>query len=170
MSEYITVGKITTSCGIKGEVKVIPYTDFPERFAHTKRLFICKEGFRCEVELERANCCGKYIIMKLEGIDSPEKAAEYRNALLQIPRDEVWPLPEGSYYHFQIVGLKVFTVDGLFLGQVVDILETGSNDVYVIRDDRKKEHLLPALRDVVRDIDLEKGLMVVQPLPGLFEE
>ena len=84
--------------------------------------------------------------------------------------EDLWPLPDGSYYHFQIVGLTVFTVDGVPLGEVVDILETGSNDVYVIRDDEGKEHLLPALKDVVKDIDLEKGLMLVQPLPGLLEE
>lgn len=170
MTDYITVGKIATSFGIRGEVKVIPYTDFPERFAQTKRLFLCKKDFFREVEIETVNYSGEYIIVKLMGIDSPEEAAEYRNALLQVPREDLWPLPEGSYYHFQIVGLTVFTVDRLFLGQVVDILETGCNDVYVVRDDKGKEYLLPALKDVVKEIDLEKGLMFVQPLPGLFEE
>lgn len=170
MAEYITVGKIATSFGIRGEVKVIPYTDFPERFAQTKRLFLCKKEFCREVELEAVSYSGKFIILKLVGIDSPEKAAEYRNALLKVSHEDLWPLPDGSYYHFQIVGLTVFTVDGVPLGEVVDILETGSNDVYVIRDDEGKEHLLPALKDVVKDIDLEKGLMLVQPLPGLLEE
>lgn len=170
MADYITVGKIAAPFGLRGEVKVIPYTDFPERFVQTRRLFLNKDGLFREANIERVTCRERDIILKIKGIDSPEEAAEYRQALLQIPRDEAWPLPEGSYYHFQIIGLSVATADGLVLGRVAEILETGSNDVYVVRDDKKKEYLIPALKDVVRDIDLEKGLMLIQPLPGLLEE
>lgn len=170
MADYITVGEIAAPFGLRGEVKVIPYTDFPERFVQTRRLFLNKDGLFREANIERVTCRERDIILKIKGIDSPEEAAEYRQALLQIPRDEAWRLPEGSYYHFQIIGLSVATADGLVLGRVAEILETGSNDVYVVRDDKKKEYLIPALKDVVRDIDLEKGLMLIQPLPGLLEE
>jgi len=170
MSDYITVGEIAAPFGVRGEVKVIPYTDFPERFEKTRKLFLNKDGLLREVCIDRAILREKDVILKIKGIDTPEEAAEYRRALLQIPRDEVWPLPADSYYRFQIIGLTVTTADGVALGRVADILETGSNDVYVVRDNGKREYLIPALRDVIKDIDLEKGLMVIQPLPGLLEE
>lgn len=170
MSDYITVGEIAAPFGVRGEVKVIPYTDFPERFEKTRKLFLNKDGLLQQVCIDRAILREKDVILKIKGIDTPEEAAEYRRALLQIPRDEVWPLPADSYYRFQIIGLTVTTADGVALGRVADILETGSNDVYVVRDNGKREYLIPALRDVIKDIDLEKGLMVIQPLPGLLEE
>ncbi|AFV11248.1 16S rRNA-processing protein RimM [Thermacetogenium phaeum DSM 12270] len=170
MFDYITVGEITATFGVRGEVKVIPYTDFPERFEKTRKFFLNKDGLLREVWIERAAIREKDVILKIKGIDTPEEAAEYRRALLQIPPDEVWPLPPDSYYRFQIIGLTVTTADGVALGRVADILETGSNDVYVVRDNEKREYLIPALKDVIKDIDLEKGLMVIQPLPGLLEE
>ena len=84
--------------------------------------------------------------------------------------EEVLPLPKGHYYHYQIVGLLVETEGGTVLGRVTEVLETGSNDVYLVKDDQGREFLLPALKEVIRDIDLEKGLMLVRPLPGMLED
>lgn len=93
MFDYITVGEITATFGVRGEVKVIPYTDFPERFEKTRKFFLNKDGLLREVWIERAAIREKDVILKIKGIDTPEEAAEYRRALLQIPPDEVWPPP-----------------------------------------------------------------------------
>lgn len=170
MAEYITVGKVAAPFGIQGEVKVIPLTDFPERFTKGGSYYLSKQNLFKEVEIQGVKIRGREIIMKFEGIDTPEIARVYRNALLQVPLGDVLPLPEGHYYHYQIVGLLAITKDGSVLGRVAEILETGSNDVYLIKDDQGREFLIPALKEVVRDIDLEKGLMLVHPLPGLLEE
>jgi len=169
VSEYITVGKITTPHGVKGAVKVIPHTDFPERFSAKRHYLLVKDNLKREVIAWMVGRGKREFIIKIDGIDTPEEASEYRNALLQVPQEEVWPLPEGHFYHFQIIGLQVQTEEGTILGTVVDILETGSNDVYVIKNEQGKEFLIPALKEVVKGIHLEKGLMLVRPLPGMLE-
>jgi 16S rRNA processing protein RimM len=169
VSEYITVGKITAPYGVQGAVKVIPLTDFPERFSAKRHYFLVKEKLKREVDAWVVGRRKRELIIKIDGIDTPEQAREYRNALLQVPREEVWPLPEGHFYHFQLIGLQVKTEEGTVLGTVVDILETGSNDVYVLKDEQGKEFLIPALKEVVKGIHPEEGLMLVRPLPGLLE-
>lgn len=169
--KYITVGQISKPFGVRGEVKVVPYTDFPERFRTTKRLFVLVNGHMIEKEVEKAKVQEKRIIIKLAGINTPEEASKFRGALLQVPVEEVRELPEGSYYYFQIVGLNVYTLEGKPIGIVEEILNTGSNDVYLVRDQRsKKEVLLPAIKDVIKKIDLEEKSMFVDLLPGLLEE
>lgn len=170
MAEYITVGKVAAPFGIRGEVKVVPLTDFPERFSNRGRYYLSKQNLFKTVEIQEVKIRGRDIIIKFEGIDSPEAARKYRNALLQVPRSEVLPLPEGHYYHYQIVGLLAITEDGTLLGRVAEVLETGSNDVFLVKDDQGRECLLPALKEVVRKIDLEKGMLLVCPLPGLLED
>ncbi|CEO88451.1 MAG TPA: 16S rRNA processing protein RimM [Syntrophaceticus sp.] len=170
MAEFITVGKVAAPFGIQGEIKVIPLTDFPERFSRGGSYYLSKQKMFKEVEIQGVKIRGREIIIKFEGIDTPEDARVYRNALLQVPRGEVLPLPEGHYYHYQIVGLLAATEDGTVLGKVAEILETGSNDVYLVKDDQGREILIPALKEVVREIDPDKGLMLVRPLPGLLED
>lgn len=169
MAEYINVGKVVAVFGVRGEVKVIPLTDFPERFSEKRHYLLSKQNQSKVVEIEDVRFREKGIILKLKGIDTPEDAGEYRNAMLQVPRDDAWPLPEGHYYQFQILGLLVSTEEGVVLGRVTEILETGSNDVYLVKNDQGKEYLLPAIKEVVKEIDLDKGRMLVRPLPGLLE-
>jgi 16S rRNA processing protein RimM len=167
--EYITVAKIAAPFGVRGEVKVIPLTDFPERFSTKRRYFLSKGNLIREVDAQVVALRKREFIMKIDGIDTPEQAGEYRNARLQVPREEAWPLPEGHFYHFQVVGLQVLTEEGTILGTVADIIETGSNDVYLVKDEQGKEILIPALKEVVKDIDLKNGLMLIRSLPGLLE-
>lgn len=169
--KYITVGQISKPYGLHGDVKVIPYTDFPDRFLKTKRLFVLQNNHVLEKQVERANVQENKIIIKLADINTPEEAGKFRGALLQIPPDEVSELPEGSYYYFQIVGLSVYTLEGKPIGVIEEILNTGSNDVYLVKDpENKREILLPAIKDVVKKIDLEEKSMFVDLLPGLLEE
>ncbi|HHW41438.1 MAG TPA: 16S rRNA processing protein RimM [Syntrophomonadaceae bacterium] len=171
MESYITVGQISKPYGLRGEVRVIPYTDFPDRFLTTKRLFIRQNTLFLEKLVERAYIKDNRIIIKLAGINTPEEAGKFRGALLQVPPEEVRALPEGSYYYFQIVGLPVYTLDGKLIGKVDEILNTGSNDVYLVKDPEKgKEILLPATKEVIKKVDLKERCIVVNLLPGLLEE
>jgi 16S rRNA processing protein RimM len=168
--QYITIGEIGSPHGLRGEVRVIPLTDFPERFKTTGHVFLSLGNSLLEKAVQSAVVQRNGIVLKLEGLDSPEQAKKFRGTLLQVPRQELWPLQDGVYYHFEIVGLKVVTVDGSALGEVTEVLTTGGNDVYVVKDGLGQEYLVPALRSVVKKIDTGAGLMVIEPLPGLLEK
>ncbi|KUK32042.1 MAG: Ribosome maturation factor RimM [Thermoanaerobacterales bacterium 50_218] len=172
MEQLITIGEVVTSHGCRGEMKVHPFTDFPRRFLQMKEVFLrLPGGALVKKKVQRARLHRDRVILKLEGIDAPEEVRKIRGALLQVTSEELWPLPEGHYYIFQIVGLSVYTETGDYLGKVSDVLTTGSNDVYVVkRPEGKKDCLVPAIKDVVKKIDLENQVMVIHPLPGLIDE
>ncbi len=169
MDEYIAVGKIVAPFGVRGEMKMLSLTDFPERFTQDVDYYLYKQKRVKMVNIEGVKNRDKDMIIKLEGIETPEDAEIYRNALLKISKDDVVPLPKDHYYHYQLVGLSVSTEEGVVLGKVTEIVETGSNDVYVVKSDQGKEILIPALKEVVRSVDLNKGSIVVRPLLGLLE-
>jgi 16S rRNA processing protein RimM len=155
---YVAVGRIGAPWGVRGDVKVRPLTDFPERFRPGASLWV--GGRRYEVR--RSRWSGGLVYLGLSDIDSREAAGEMRGALLEVPEGDLTPLPEGQYYRFQIIGLEVYTPQGSCLGRVAEILSTGSNDVYVVRGG-PRELLVPALEDVVQEVDLERGRLVVEP-------
>jgi 16S rRNA processing protein RimM len=146
-------------------------TDFPERlvqhaafyFAHPKSP---EDAQRRSVEGMRFH--QQLLLLKLEGCNDRNDAEELRDLLVQIPIDEAAPLEEGEYYHFQLIGVEVMTESGEGLGRVTEVLETGANDVYVVRGSRG-EVLIPAIESVVRELDLETNRMVVSPLPGMLD-
>ncbi len=167
--QYITIGEITAPYGYHGDLRVRPLTDFPQRFKSLGRVFVNKAGQLLERAVERTAVQQGQIVLKLAGIDSPEQVKQFRGSLLQVPREELWPLEEGAYYQFEIIGLRVVTVDGQALGEISEILTTGGNDVYVVRDGTGQECLVPALRTIVREIDTSAGRMVIDPPPGLLD-
>ena len=138
-------------------------TDFPRRFAPKSRLFI--KGRTYVVEHSRTH--GKLRAVKLEGVDSFAPAKALSGLNLEVPESELAALPEGSYYHYHLVGLKVRTTDGDELGELVEIIATGSNDVYIVERDGKQV-LIPAIPDVVRNVDIERGVMTIEVIPGLL--
>jgi 16S rRNA processing protein RimM len=150
-------------------MRVLPLTDFPERFKATENVYVSLGSTFVKKAVESVSIQKKGIILKLDGIDSPEQARLMRGALLQVPRQELWPLQDGAYYQFEITGLKAVTVDGATLGEVTEVLTPGGNDVYVVKNEAGKEYLVPALRSVIKKIDTGAGLMVVDPPPGLFQ-
>jgi 16S rRNA processing protein RimM len=143
---------------VRGDLKVQPLTDFPERFRPGAVLW--SQGRRLEVA--RSRWSRGFVYMAFSGTDSRGAAEELRGLLLEVPEAELTPLPEGQYYRFQVIGLEVCTPAGERLGRVADILSTPSNDVYVVRGG-PKELLIPAIEDVVQEIDLEGGRLVVEP-------
>lgn len=166
--EYITVGEIVGTHGYRGAVRLIPHTDFPERFKELGEITVLLRGRRRVFAIEDSFVHRRFVILKLRGVDSMDAARELRGGLLQITRDRVRPLPPGHYYLFQIIGLDVYEVGGEYLGRVVDVIKTGANDVYVVRGG-KGEILIPALKNVVREVDPGRGRMTVALPPGLVE-
>ena len=168
-NELIKIGKITGTHGYKGTVKVELLTDFPQRFKNMKTVKISQRNTVVEMTIEACNSHQGKLLMKFKGIDSIEEADKYRNAFLNVAADEVYPLPEGSYYHFQLIGMKVYDLEVGYLGELTDILETGANDVYVVKSEVYGEILIPAIKEVISEVDLNSLCMQVKLLPGLLE-
>ncbi|MBV8085134.1 MAG: 16S rRNA processing protein RimM [Chloroflexi bacterium] len=152
--------------GTKGDIRVMPQTDFPEtRFAAGARVFAERiaEGF----EIERVRWMKGQPVLKLAGVDDRDQAEELRGRYLRVPGGELAPLDEGEYYLFQIVGLAVESEDGRPLGTVSEVLQTGANDVYVVPTPAG-ELLVPAIPDVVQEVDLPGGRLRIRLMPGML--
>ena len=159
---YVAVGLIVAPWGRAGDLKVQSLTDFPERFAPGRRLYIDGEPYT----IERCRWRRGHAYLKVSGIDSIVAAEALRQRLLEVPESELMPLAEGEYYHFQLLGLEVRSTEGEALGTVTEVISTGSNDVFLVRGPLG-ELLIPALEDVVKGIDLEAGCMEVELVEGL---
>ena len=161
--DRLAVGRILAPWGLRGQVKVENLSHVPSRFTVGNRFFIGPREYACR----EARRQGRTLVVKLQGVDTLEQAEDLRGALREIPPAEAPAPPEGAYYQHQVIGLQVRTTDGQVLGRVEDILETGSNDVYVVHGP-EGEKLIPAIPDVVVSVDIGAGSITIQPLPGLF--
>jgi 16S rRNA processing protein RimM len=169
-NRLINIGRVTDTHGIQGKVRVFPLTDFPERFAALSQVVVSKGDAPLTLEIETVCQHKGSVLIKFSGYDKPEQAAALKGAYLQVPEASLVKLPEGHYYLFQIIGLKVVDTGGRDLGTITDVLQTGSNDVYVVRDGSgAREILVPALKSVVKTIDINAGVMSVALPPGLGE-
>lgn len=166
----VSIGKVAGVYGIKGWVKVFPLTDFPERFKILKDVCCNRNGTVQMLAVEAFRPHQQGYLLKFRGINNPEQAKLLHNALLQIDEADVYPLPAGVYYHFQLLGLQVYDHKLGYLGVLSEILETGANDVYVVESPRFREILIPALKEVIQKVDLDSGRMEVALLPGLVED
>ena len=153
----IIIGKIGAAHGVRGDMKVYPLTDFPDRFNTIKKAFIDDK----EIDIVSTLYQNNFVVMKVKGVNSREEVARYTNKLLKINRSDVPPLNEGEYYSFDIIGLKVINQDDVVLGEIIEILKTGSNDVYITKTPEGKQLLIPALKKVVTEINIEEGFMKV---------
>ncbi|MBP3310500.1 MAG: 16S rRNA processing protein RimM [Ruminococcus sp.] len=164
--QYLEAGKIVTTHGIKGEVKIMPYTDYPELLCEFDRLFSGRN--HDEIIVERARVQKNMVIAKLEGIDTPEEAEKLRNKILYMHRDDL-ELDEDTYFIQDLIGVEVKDADsGEVYGEIADVMQTGANDVYVVRG-ADREYLVPAIADVVVSTDIDSNIMLIRPLDGLFE-
>lgn len=161
--EFITIGQILAPWGVKGKLRVEVITDFPHRLAPHSQVYVGRQPMTiAAAEWQK----GKAII-KLDAIDSLEQAEGLRGQALEIHHSQLQSLPEGRYYHFQLIGLEVWTTEGKLLGKVVRILSAQSNDNYVVGGDQG-EILIPAIEDVVKAIDLESGRITIEVIEGLL--
>lgn len=167
--ERVTIGKILKPRGVHGELKVLSLTDIPGRFESLEAVYAHARGAESlRLEIEHVAYYKGFVYLRFTGYDSIEKAQTVVGSELQVERTESPELPEGQYYHFEIIDAEVYTDDDRYLGKVVDILETGGSDVYIVRDG-KQEYLIPSNPEVVTDIDRERKTIRVHPLEGLLE-
>jgi 16S rRNA processing protein RimM len=162
----VAIGRVAKPRGVRGEAHLVPMTDFPERFEGLSSVVLQKHnGDRLTARVERVKAYGSRLAIKFRGYDNPESVATLKGAHLLVPREETHPLPEDTFYVFDIVGLDVVTEAGEHVGRVKDVLSLPANDVYVVDRDGK-EVLLPAVHDVIR-VEMDAGRIVVKSLDGL---
>jgi 16S rRNA processing protein RimM len=163
IADLITVGEVTRPSGVQGAVRVVPVTDFPDHLLTLREVTLVRGQTGRPARVQRAERAGRFVVMKFAGIDTPEEARALQGATLRIPPEEAYPLPPGQYYIFQIVGLRVRTPDGRILGEVVEVLRTGTHDVYAVRPPEGPVILLPAHSGVIERIDLAAGEIIARP-------
>lgn len=157
--DRISIGQVVAPHGVRGDVRVAILSDFPDRFLELKTVFLA-DGAQLTVESARFH--KQFVLLKFRGLDTMNDVERLRGKLIQVAREDAVVLPEGHYYFFDIIGLDVYTVAGERLGTITEILQTGSNDVYVAQLPGQKPVLIPALKQVVRQIDLPGKKMLVQ--------
>lgn len=168
MTKYLEIGQVVNTFGIQGMVKVNPFTDDIKRFDKLKTIYIQnKKGIK-EYEVQEVKYHKNMVLVKLKGIDNPEDADLLRQSYLLVDREKEEPLEDGVYYIVDLLGLEVYTDENQLLGTVQDIFNTGSNDIYVVKDELGKQILLPGISDVIKKVDLEAKRIVVHLLKGLL--
>lgn len=168
MTKYLEIGQIVNTFGIKGMVKVVPFTDDIKRFDKLKNIYISNKNEKKEYEIEEIKYHKNMVLMKLKGIETPEQANALRQSYLLVDREKEEPLEEGVYYIVDLIGLEVYTDENQLLGNVEDIFNTGSNDVYVVKNKEGKQILLPGIPDVIKNVDLQNKKIIVHLIPGLI--
>jgi 16S rRNA processing protein RimM len=167
--EFVIVGRIVKSHGVRGAFRVAPETDYPERLLTLRAAVLLREDRVLPVELDEVRPLGRDVLIHAREIATVEDAAQWRGGAVAVRREAAALLPAGHRYVFTVLGMSVETEDGDALGHVAEVLRTGSNDVYVVRG-RRGEVLIPAIDSVVLRVDDGSGTMVVRLIPGLVEE
>jgi 16S rRNA processing protein RimM len=169
MIQELQVGVITQTHGIKGEVKVFPTTDDAHRFKKLKEVILDTGKERLTMEIEGVKFFKQYVILKFKGYDSINDIEKYKNGKLLVTRDKAVRLAKDEYFIADLIGMQVVTDEGEDFGVLKDVLTTGANDVYVVMRPDQSEVLLPAIRECVKDIDMEQGHVLVHIMDGLLE-
>jgi 16S rRNA processing protein RimM len=162
---FLEVGKVRRSHGVHGEVVVEIYTDFPERFTPKATIYFGEKHIPLVIASQRPHNEG--LLLGFEGVTNPEQAGRYRNQILSVAASEISDLPEGEFYFHDLLDLEVVDEAGKLLGVITEILETGANDVYVVTDESGCELLIPAIPEVVLEVNLDSKKMKVHLIPGL---
>jgi 16S rRNA processing protein RimM len=167
MQDYLELGQIVNVKGLKGEVKVNSFAETPERFETLKEVFLKSKQNMQKYEIEKVGYAKNQVVLKFKNIDTVEEAEKLRNSYILINRNDLEDLPEGVYYIADLIGLKVYTETGEYLGIVDDIFQTGSNDVYVVKNDLGQSKLLPGIDKVIKEINLPESKIIVNLIEGL---
>ena len=166
MENLLQVGVITTTHGIRGEVKVFPTTDDPRRFEELPSILLDTGKELCELEIQRVKYFKQFVILKFRDVDDINEIEPYKGKSLYVTRDMAVPLEENEYYIADLIGMDVFLDDGSLFGRIKDVLETGANDVYIVQT-QEKEVLIPAIKDCILQVDVESNKMVIHLMKGL---
>lgn len=167
MEDLLQIGVITTTHGVHGEVKVFPTTDDPMRFKKLKQVILDTGKGQIELEVAGVRFFKNMVILKFKGIDNINDVEQYRQKSLYVTRENAVPLGENEYFIADLIGLKVVSDEGEELGELSDVLQTGANDVYVVSKENTPDLLIPAIRDCIKQVDIESGTMQVHLLAGL---
>ncbi len=168
MEQFLKVGVITQTHGLKGEFKIYPTTDSPERFLDITRVYVGEE--KQKETLTGVRFFKQFVIAGLKGKNTIEEAEKLKGKELFVERADGAPLRENEYYIADLIGMKVEDREKGFLGELTDVMETGANDVYVVTSEKYGEILIPAIRQCIKKVDIEQGIMQVELLPGLIGE
>lgn len=168
MEDLLQVGVITTTHGIRGEVKVYPTTDDVHRFEELESVLLDTGKEYRELKIKSVKYFKQYAILKFKGIDNINDIEMYKQRELWIPREEGQDLEEDEYYIADLIGMEVVLEDGSSFGTLTDVMETGANDVYVVENGEGQEILLPAIRECILDVDVEKNVMTIHLMKGLI--
>jgi 16S rRNA processing protein RimM len=165
---FLAVGKLRRPHGLQGEINMEVLTDFPERLKSGSKLYIGEQ--RQEVRLVKIRRHSNTLLLSFENYSTPEQVGELRNQVVFVSTDNLPPLPEGEFYQHELVGLTVLDETGQPLGKIVDILETGSSDVLVVRQPSGGDVLIPYLDSLLMEVNLAKGTYQTRLIPGLLDE
>lgn len=167
MEDLLQVGIITTTHGVRGEVKVFPTTDDPARFKKLKNVLLDTGKEKLSLEIAGVKFFKNMVILKFKGIDNINDVEKYRKCALYVTRENAVALEENEYFIADLIDMEVVTDEEERLGTLVDVMQTGANDVYVVKTESGEEILIPAIRDCIRSVDVENGQMCIHLLPGL---
>ena len=170
MQDLLEIGQIVNYYGIKGFLKVIPFTDNVKRYDNLKTIYIEKNQKLQEMEIEEVKYHKNLVLLKLKGIDDINQTQQFKNCYIKIDRKDAVSLPKNSYFIVDLIDMEVYTEEGNLLGKIIDIFPTGSNDVYVVKDEIGKQILLPAISDVIKNVDVPNKKMIVHLIEGLGED
>jgi 16S rRNA processing protein RimM len=162
---YLVIGYLRRAHGVRGEIIMDLHTDFPERIRSGRKVLIGENYQPFTLDTVRPHSDG--LLVSIRGVGTPEEVGKYRNQWVYVKASDVPPLPEGKHYQYELIDLDVVDENGNPLGKLVEILETGANDVYVVQDDSGKEILLPAIPSVIMDLDMSQRTLRVHLLEGL---
>lgn len=169
MEDLLQAGVITTTHGIRGEVKVFPTTDDVHRFEDLDSVLLDTGREYMELEIENVKYFKQYAILKFKGIDNINDIEKYKGRSLYVTRDQAIPLEENEYYIADLIGLDIYLENGEKFGVLKDVMETGANDVYIVETEEGKEVLIPAIHECVLDIDVEENRMEIHLMDGLLD-
>lgn len=172
MEQFLQVGVISSTHGIRGEVKVFPTTDDPARFKKLKNVLLDTGKERIALEIQSVKFFRQFVILKFKGIDNINDIERYKGRSLLVPREDAVKLEKDEYYIADLIGMDVYTDEGLpderRFGVLKDVMETGANEVYIIDSDEYGEVLVPAIRQCILDVDVEKRIMRIHLIKGLI--
>ena len=168
MEDMLQVGVITQTHGVRGEVKVFPTTDDVNRFKKLKQVILDTGEETMPLEIQSVKFFKQFVILKFKGIDNINDIEKYKRCSLYVTREHAVALEEDEYFIADMIGMEVCTEDGNIFGTLKDVIETGANDVYVIENAEHGEVLVPAIKECIRSVDIEKGQMMIHLMDGLI--
>jgi len=166
--EFITIGKVVSTQGNKGEVNILPLTNSTDRFKNLVTVFLRNNNSQATLNIEKIRIKENTVILKLKDIESIEEAKIIVGSFLEVERKNAVKLPKDTYFIFEIIGLEVYDENNIFLGKVENVISTGSNDVYIVKGKNKNELFIPAIRKVIKNVNLEKRRITINMIDGLI--